>query len=386
MFRQFSNGATMPYLSMEEYHRYRLLLKMEITKAYPSDGDDTSDMVVQEADDKLNVTSYKFGAEAKPVFLSVGLKNMGKDVVVLLRGDDYIDPLNKKKFVVLRKRGSGNEYNVHLAQLWRDLEDKLHVIFEDAKISVLPSVSKLIAYLHDGLFTNPPGQGSMRPRCSWFGFTLLCDNGGKLKLADIADLFAGSYGVDEGESLEGDEEGYGTSGNQGSNNGDDDGTMGSSGGAGTSNIEDGSRKGSTAAGGGQGTGGTGGGKGTSTGGAGGTTGGIGTSTGGAGATGGGKGTSTGGAGGTTGGKGTSTGGAAGSGGSKGTSTGAAAGSGGSKGTSTGGTGGSGGADAGKDDDDGIPFDVVDDEEHDGEYYVKIKGEGAPGSLARKTSK
>lgn len=101
-------------ITLQEHKKIAEYLTKEVTKKYSNDGADKYSDVVTQAT-KGKIIAYHRGDEAQPVFLTTDATMTGKKVIVLRRGDDYITPEDKQTFVVLRQKGGGKEYNLHLA-------------------------------------------------------------------------------------------------------------------------------------------------------------------------------------------------------------------------------------------------------------------------------
>lgn len=106
-------------ITKRQFKKVVKLLEESIQTEIPSDdADQYSDVLFQEQYDKKNLTYYHAGDKTLPVFISNGFGNIGANIHVLLRGEDYINPKDQNDFVVLKKVGSPEgAYSVHRAYI-----------------------------------------------------------------------------------------------------------------------------------------------------------------------------------------------------------------------------------------------------------------------------
>ncbi len=178
---QSVHGATKkPYLTKEQHMRYSKILKDELKKKYPSDAEDDGEVVTQESQGFTTVYRLLKEQEDCPpetniIFRSAGKKEVGKDIIVLLRGQDFFSPTNKERFVVLRQKGGGSEYSVHLATVKRDSRNKMKVNWDTVTISLTKDASPLIELSVKPVLVVGNWGSRKVPRCGWTGNVLLCE-------------------------------------------------------------------------------------------------------------------------------------------------------------------------------------------------------------------
>lgn len=175
-----AHGATKKrYLTKEEHMKISKFLRDEIKKKFnSSDSEDDGELLTQES--QASSTLYKLVkeqecADDKVIFRSPGKKEIGKEVVVLMRGQDYFNPMNKERFVVLRQKGGGSEYTTHLATVKRDSKNKMSVSWDTVLISITPDASPLIELSSKPILVVGNWGTRKVPKCAWASDVLICE-------------------------------------------------------------------------------------------------------------------------------------------------------------------------------------------------------------------
>jgi len=102
-------------LTLREHNKVAEFLASEVKKKYSSDAQDEFSDVLTQVKGPDGTVIYHRGDPKQPVFITKDLESIGKPVVVIKRGEDYLLVEDKSIFVVLRQRAGKQQYNIHTA-------------------------------------------------------------------------------------------------------------------------------------------------------------------------------------------------------------------------------------------------------------------------------